>query len=807
MAIAACAATCVSGDRGGSSLRGALEALQRRQRGRMHGPILPQPDYDSLYEFIPPQGYPEPEYAIDVEDMDEEPEPKYVVKFLDDDQRPPETYEYKLIKKKSSVMAPPPMKKESPFRERSHHVENDRLRDLFMEKNDEEKKENEAAENDAEYALLLGQLWSKYKYNKAHPKNMESVSPQGVVKLYKDKIVKKRYSDNWGPIAFKRKRSSSPDSDGPITPDYGIKKQPGTIEPTYNGYEFADDDKDDLREEYAIAFQPLDDDNLSDLTDEDLYTYEPVEKRFPVTKRSSGPYDFATQKKRISPNQNKRDTTKAFRNNAGTDPKVLKDLSKIFGDSETEIIRNPVKRSSDHDEHEENSHEGKPPTLTLQSHNNTQVRNESNKHEDDSHELHGHNIHHPGTTGEEVDEENIHNNEHLNDHEHALHNDHSKDHNNNHLQEDNEKPIIIKKKSIDWSDYFGIDKRAKKPLGFVKDLTQDRLRKEYLDTFNKEVIGPLNSLDTHTNVKRNFAQPKSSEETEFKIDRARAVAVHSDDKRNVARDNESKLDNIDKKLRNMEGLIVDEALHYSNIGEELDSKEEQEMKEKLLSRLAAAYSLEKMRKALKEFKQSLQTQKAEMALAIPTDEVKAKRVAVKKELMVTNDITPYNNNKEQGKNEDFEEEQGAGHYLNGKTDEQLSEGYMGGSGRHRIPMISATGTSGSCPVLVKIVQRCRGVDLLAGDRGQLFLPLCSLHQICYLCGEAPPTTCDLLFVSEADTMCEGDANCQRAARSALMALRELHDHLADELDGECEASPCLPATLKLNIGWQRALQR
>lgn len=74
-------------------------------------------------------------------------------------------------------------------------------------------------------------------------------------------------------------------------------------------------------------------------------------------------------------------------------------------------------------------------------------------------------------------------------------------------------------------------------------------------------------------------------------------------------------------------------------------------------------------------------------------------------------------------------------------------------------------------------------------------------------GEAPPTTCDLVFLSEADTSCEGDMGCQRAARSALMALRELHDNLADELDGECEASPCLPATLKLNLGWQRALQR
>lgn len=41
----------------GGSLRGALEALQRRQRGRIHVPIE-QPDYDTLYDFVPPQAYP-----------------------------------------------------------------------------------------------------------------------------------------------------------------------------------------------------------------------------------------------------------------------------------------------------------------------------------------------------------------------------------------------------------------------------------------------------------------------------------------------------------------------------------------------------------------------------------------------------------------------------------------------------------------------------------------------------------------------------------------------------------------------------
>ncbi|XP_026738938.1 uncharacterized protein LOC113501846 [Trichoplusia ni] len=786
--LLACALTCACADRGGSSLRGALEALQRRQRGRMHGPVLPQPDYDSLYEFVPPQGYPEPDYA-DVEDIEEEPSPKYIVKLLDENERPPEAYEYKLIKKKNS--ANPGAKKESAFRERTHHSDNDRLRELFMDKNEgAEKKELEVEpDNDEEYALLLGQLWSKYKYNKEHANNIES-APQGVVKLYKEKIVKKRYPDNWGPIAFKRKRSSEPDSNHPIMLDYdGRKSGDGSVDSNYNGYDVSDDDKDDIREEYAIAFQPLDDDNMSDLADEDQYTYDAMEKRFPVTKRSSGSYSLNV--KRFSPNQNKRDTAKSFRSSAGTDPKLIKDLSKIFGGSEIEIIKTPVKRNTDHEEHE-HSHDVKPPLLTT-AHNNTHEHNNSAVLEDDSHEHHGHNLHHPGVFGKEVDHH-----DHAHNHDHVEH-DHS----------DKDKPIHIKKKSIDWSDYFGIDKRSKKQVGFVNDLTQDRLRKQYFDTFNKEVIYPLNSFRKHSNVKRNYVETKPNEETEIQIDRAH-LAIQNDDKRSSASDNDSKLDNIDKKLRNMEGLIVDEALHYSNVGEELDSKEEQEMKEKLLSRLAAAYSLEKMRKALKEFKQSLQIQKTKVNVAPspnPADDAKAKRVAVKKEKVeiLNNDIPGFE--KSDDRNNDFEDEQGAGHYLNGKIEEQFSEGYMGGSGRHRIPVMATVGASGACPVLAKIVQRCRGVDLLAGDRGQLFLPLCSLHQICYLCGEAPPTTCDLVFLSEADTTCEGDMSCQRAARSALMALRELHDNLADELDGECEASPCLPATLKLNLGWQRAFQR
>ncbi|XP_028169842.1 uncharacterized protein LOC114359589 [Ostrinia furnacalis] len=788
--VAACLA-CASADRGGSSLRGALEALQRRQRGRMHGPLAPQPDYDQLYEFVPPQGYPDIDYPVEVEDVEDEPNAKYIIKLLDYDERAPEAYEYKVIKKKnlhdSENSAP---KKESAFRERTHHSDNERLRDLFMDKNEaEEKKElQNRAENDAEYALLLGQLWSKYKYNKAHANSVQESAPQGVVKLYKEKIVKKRYPENWGPIAFKRKRSSDPDIERPASPDYDSGRKHGDIlnDPTYNAYEVNDDDKDDLREEYAIAFQPLDDENFSEIGDDDQYSYDNVEKRFPVSKRSSGPYNFGMQKKRFALDQNKHQTTKTFRSSSGTDPRIIKDLSKIFGGADIEIIKTPVKRSSDH---EESPHETKPPKVAVLSHKNLTHENNTSITDDDSHEHHGHNVHHPGMIGKEKDIDH----DHEHEHEHG----------------ESERPINIKKKSIDWSDYFGIDKRSKNPaVSFVNDLTKDRLNKQYFDTFNKEVIYPLNGFRKHSNVKRNYVQANPNGESESQIAKTLPMSHQNDEKRNTATDNDAKLDNIDRKLKTMEGLIVDEALHYSNVGEELDSKEEQEMKEQLLSRLAAAYSLEKMRKALKEFKQSLQTQKSETQMSpspMPTDEAKAKRVAVKKEKVEinNNDIPVFNNDR----NDDFEDEQGAGHYLNGKIEEQFSEGYMGGSGRHRSPVLSTVGATGSCPVLAKIIQRCRGVDLLAGDRGQLFLPLCSLHQICYLCGEAPPTTCDLVFLSEADTSCDGDMSCQRAARSALMALRELHDHLADELDGECEASPCLPATLKLNLGWQRALQR
>lgn len=38
-----------------------------------------------------------------------------------------------------------------------------------------------------------------------------------------------------------------------------------------------------------------------------------------------------------------------------------------------------------------------------------------------------------------------------------------------------------------------------------------------------------------------------------------------------------------------------------------------------------------------------------------------------------------------------------------------------------------------CPLLDAMETRCRGIDLLSGDMHQELLPVCGVHQLCYLC--------------------------------------------------------------------------
>ncbi|XP_077292860.1 uncharacterized protein LOC143915913 [Arctopsyche grandis] len=789
------------------SLRGALRALERRRRAPMGTyPLASYQDREDPQELLEYLGskneYPTDDSPILLDQNDRPLGKAILLGYLDKpDDYPSEDLEseYKntAFRERTGQMKGHHQslnlkKVPSAFREReSKHVyQNEQLQDLFLKNLAEKEKEEAQYESDAEYAELLRKLWEKYM--NTHP---EEYGGQQQEEFTKRNIRKRQipgdYSPagGWGPIAFKKKRSSNQRLDNNDTPDflYSLKfvsqTDPAAVE-NLKDDKIMDEEEDpdiskilnggepnlgysaygvsapqmDLEDDSKLAMQPL---NYSPSDEvflpdggEPIDTPIASENLYPVTKRSSN-----FQVRRF----NKRNS-KQIRSTVN-DPRVAKDLSSIFGTDELlnsqSTIQKTVKRSSNPDD---DSHESKSPAIAALSHHHSNESNQS------SHESH-------------LDNDNDHNNKYEDhDHPHSRHEHETKpplltnsnaDFDHSHEGQENkeidfedteqthiklEHPIILKKKSIDWSKYFGIDKRKKKSSPFYN--FQMNRAKRFMSSFN---LPQQKESSTH---------PEND----------------SVEKRSPKKIDPLKLDSMDNKLKNMEGLILDDALEYSSDNEELDTKEEQEIKEKILSRLAAAYSLEKMRKALKEFKQSLSQKNKQPRPDLSQD----------KEKRLLADPTPQKHEfKQKLDPEDikaiedgyFESEQGAGHFLNGPV-EIMSEGYMGGNNE-----------DGSCPILDNIVRRCHSIDILAGDHGQLFLPFCSLHQICYLCGPSSATGCDLMFLSEADGVCEGRSACLRAARTALMALRDLHGPLADHLEGECSRESCLARPLRANKAW------
>lgn len=112
-------------------------------------------------------------------------------------------------------------------------------------------------------------------------------------------------------------------------------------------------------------------------------------------------------------------------------------------------------------------------------------------------------------------------------------------------------------------------------------------------------------------------------------------------KRKRSNGGEDRLDAMDKKLKAMRDLIIDEtATYFNHHNEQLNPLEAKNMRSELADRLATAYSLDKMRKAISRLKQSIALQRTlEQNLLEPNnmredyedDKKKAKRVAVKKE--------------------------------------------------------------------------------------------------------------------------------------------------------------------------------
>lgn len=121
---------------------------------------------------------------------------------------------------------------------------------------------------------------------------------------------------------------------------------------------------------------------------------------------------------------------------------------------------------------------------------------------------------------------------------------------------------------------------------------------------------------------------------------------------------------------------------------------------------------------------------ANSAQEIPEEDKKKK----KKSVLAAKSFPEYNDIGE------FEEELGAGHF------EPLNDGgYSTGRTNNLTP--------NQCPLVLAMEKRCRGVDLLSGDMQQELLPVCGIHQICYLC-----VSLTIFFISK------------------LIIFRYLHEH-------------------------------
>ncbi|CAG9828219.1 unnamed protein product [Diabrotica balteata] len=322
-----------------------------------------------------------------------------------------------------------------------------------------------------------------------------------------------------------------------------------------------------------------------------------------------------------------------------------------------------------------------------------------------------------------------------------------------------EKPLQIKKKSVDWSEYFGLDRRK-------KSSEPDDLDKEWLiERYHKSI--------KMSNKKRNAELPLSSFRNH---DEHRKKATSTDEK---SLSEEQKINDMDSKLQVMEDKIVDDALKYTGSREgESDPKEVQEIKDKVISKLAAAYSLEKMRTALGEYRVAVAKERERLRNRRPTTEdddmfLEEKRSVPRKQVSdkEIEKMTKGDNDIKCAEGDDDCHEQ------NYKTPVDIIESHYG---------------TELCPA---IVRSCN--DYAVGMYGELFKPACHLYQMCLLCSNynrSPPIrTCQALFVAKAFELCKGigDYQCQNATQYSLRYLNDLTYTFHEEdpvLIAECERS-------------------
>ncbi|KAL1493239.1 hypothetical protein ABEB36_011331 [Hypothenemus hampei] len=245
----------------------------------------------------------------------------------------------------------------------------------------------------------------------------------------------------------------------------------------------------------------------------------------------------------------------------------------------------------------------------------------------------------------------------------------------------NKKPLQLKKKSIDWSDYFGLDRRKKSDSN---DLDKEWLMERY----HKAVAV--------TAKKRNAELPLQS----F---RNHDVLIKEGKE-------EQKIKELDAKLEKLEDEIVEDALKYTGAHQDYgDSKEIQQVKENIIARLAQAYNIEKMRNALEEYKTETTNVRKEVDKSQNDYSREEKRVSVPRKQAIdeTRDPTDGDNNiKCTTASEDCHEQ------------------------NYKLPSDILDFTSFDCPA---IQRGCNDVASVVGYYGHVFEAACHIHQLCLLC--------------------------------------------------------------------------
>ncbi|CAG9855401.1 unnamed protein product [Phyllotreta striolata] len=302
-----------------------------------------------------------------------------------------------------------------------------------------------------------------------------------------------------------------------------------------------------------------------------------------------------------------------------------------------------------------------------------------------------------------------------------------------------EKPLQIKKKSIDWSDYFGLDRRKKSSE--PDDLDKEWLIERYHKSMNKKRSGDQQGSPFRG---RDDPRKKSAGGAEKPLT------------------DEQKINDMDSKLRVMEDKIVDDALKFTGSHEgETDPKEVQEIKDKVISRLAAAYSLEKMRTALGEYRLAVAKERERLKNRRPAtpagDEdylfLEEKRASLPRKHVVDKD---REENPESDNNIKCSDEDDDCHEQNYKTPNEIIENHYG---------------TEVCPAIVRV---CSDGAVVAREYGQIFRTACHVHEMCLLCSNnswfSPTRQCHSLFAAKAFDLCKGDPECQKVAQRSLRYL-------------------------------------